>query len=81
MTADIPYLVGCADVIKRECADKRMKQHNVAVTYALAIKSEAAGVEKVDWHAINAAIAARWPKGLNRVKERAWAIVESRVAP
>jgi len=75
------YMVDCVGVIRRECADKRMKQHDVALSYAAAIRTDAAKVERVDWVAINALIAARWPKGLNRVKERAWGIVEGRIKP
>jgi hypothetical protein len=75
------YMVDCVGVIQRECADKRMKQHDVALSYAAAIKTDEAKVEAVDWKAINEAIVARWPKGLNRVKERAWGIVTGRIKP
>ena len=47
----------------------RLTQSQVAITYALAIKSS----DKVDWHKINAAIIKRWSmSGLNRVKTMAW---------
>lgn len=53
-----------------------MKQKDVALTYALAIRDE--DVEPVDWKRANAAILARWPKGLARVKEMAWRHLTSR---
>lgn len=53
--------------IEREIAAK-CTQRQVAQTYALALKSS----WPTDWARVNAAIVARWPKGLNRVKEMAW---------
>lgn len=43
-------------------------QKDVAKTYALAMRSDV----PQDWQRINNAIRARWPKGLNRIKESAW---------
>lgn len=59
--------------IERECADRAMKQADVALTYALAIRDE--DRVPVDWTRANAAILARWPKGLERVKQRAWGLL------
>jgi hypothetical protein len=59
--------------IERECADPAMKQRDVALTYSLAIRDESA--VPVDWKRVNAAILSRWPKGLQRVKERAWRLL------
>jgi len=53
--------------IEREIAAK-CNQRQVAQTYALALRSS----WPTDWARVNAAIVARWPKGLNRVKEMAW---------
>lgn len=56
-----------------EIAMPKLKQPDIAKTYALAIKSD----EKIDWSAINQAIIARWSRsGLNRVKQMAWRILE-----
>lgn len=60
--------------IEQECADKAMKQKDVALTYALAIRDEDA--VPVDWKRANAAIVKRWPKGLVRVKELAWKLFQ-----
>lgn len=62
--------------IERECEDRRLKQKDVALSYALAMRGEALG-EPVDWPRVNAAIARRWPKGLVRVKEMAWKLREA----
>lgn len=67
--------------IERECAEPEMKQRDVALTYALAIRDE--DMVPVDWKRANAAILKRWPKGLQRVKEMAWRMIQRRevVAP
>ena len=59
-------------VILREIADLRMKQRDVALTYAFCIRQ---GIE--EFPSINKAITRRW-KGktaLGRIKELAWNIV------
>ncbi len=61
--------------IERECADPFFKQKDVALTYAMAIRDE--NSVSVDWHRVNAAIRNRWPKGLDRVKQMAWAKLRS----
>ena len=58
--------------IERECADPRMKQRDVAMTYALATRDER--YVPVDWPRAHDAIRKRWPKGLDRVKTLAWRI-------
>ena len=55
------------NVIENEIAMK-CTQRQIAQTYALAIRSS----WPTDWARVNAAITARWPKGLNRIKEMAW---------
>lgn len=58
--------------ILSEIAMPKLKQSDIAKTYALAIKSD----EKIDWSAINQAIITRWSRsGLNRVKQMAWRII------
>lgn len=61
--------------IEQECANPAMKQADVAQTYALALRDM--DTVPVDWKAANAAIVARWPKGLERVKKLAWKILEN----
>lgn len=56
------------------------KQKSVALSYAFGLRSDAAGIP-IDWKRINAAIVARWPKGLARVKERAWRIYQGQEQP
>lgn len=56
------------ETIMREIGDKRMKQRDVAQTYALLIRQNA----QVDWAAINEAIISRWSlSGLERIKNMA----------
>lgn len=62
------YLLDCARVIEDEITAKAT-QPEIAKTYALAMRSENAGVCTVDWRQINAAILKRWSMaGLVRVK-------------
>ena len=49
---------------------KGCTQADAASTYAWAIRNMNLG-QPVDWPRMNRAIAARWPKGLARVKEAA----------
>jgi hypothetical protein len=64
------------DVIENEIA-QGAKQKDVAETYAMALVSS----WPTDWPRVNRAIAARWPKGLQRIKEKAWAIARARSKP
>lgn len=43
-------------------------QRQVAQTYALALRSS----WPTDWVRVNAAITAKWPKALERIKHMAW---------
>lgn len=47
------------------------RQKDVAEVYAMAIASS----RYIDWRRVNGAVAARWPKGLVRVKTMAWRIL------
>jgi hypothetical protein len=49
-------------------------QDQIAQTYAMGIVS----TYPTDWPRVNAAISAKWPKGLERVKTKAWKIVEAK---
>lgn len=76
MTDLTMMLADPAGTIEQECASPEMKQADVALTYALAMRDEAH--VPVDWKRANAAIVKRWPKGLARVKEMAWKLLERR---
>lgn len=66
-------LACCESVIENEIA-QGLKQKDVAETYAMALVS----TWPTDWKRVNEAILKRWPRGLNRVKEMAHKIVETR---
>ena len=73
-------LICCTQTIVREIATKGITQRDVALTYAMAIKSKHEGADDPDWEAINKAILARWSmSGLERIKKRAWDILEGKV--
>ena len=62
--------------VVEECAEKRITQRSVALTYAIGIRQEitAPAVRKA-----NEAIVARWgARGLARVKALAWDFVDGR---
>lgn len=68
-------------VILEEIADKRFKQKSVALTYAFCIRQDG-DTDAIDWRKINRAIIDRWSRsGLDRVKKRAWGLVEGRIQP
>lgn len=74
--SDIQFnLVCCTQTILHEIANKATQKY-VAVTYAIALKSEAQGADKPDWPKINRAILDRWSmSGLERIKKWAWDLV------
>lgn len=55
------------DVIENEIK-QGLTQRQVAQTYALGLRSS----YPTDWKRVNAAILAKWPKGLERIKKMAW---------
>jgi hypothetical protein len=62
--------------IEAECADEQFSRENVALTYALAMRGDDS---TTDWSRANKAIADRWGmRGLEDVKEQAWALIEAR---
>lgn len=73
------FLADPTGQIERECAEPAMKQKDVAVTYAMALRG--GNVVPVDWKRANEAITKRWPKGLIRVKRLAWDYAEGRKRP
>lgn len=58
----------CVEYVIAQDIANRVSQKSVAKTYALGLRSS----WPTDWAKVNAMILARWPKGLERVKEMAW---------
>ena len=74
-------LICCTQVIQNEIA-QGLPQKDIAVTYAMAIKSQAEGADKPDWLAINRAILSRWKmSGLERIKKRAFDLLAGKAQP
>lgn len=63
----IAHLQCVEDVIENEIR-QGFTQRQIAQTYALALQSN----WPTNWGRVNAAITARWPKGLDRIKKLAW---------
>jgi hypothetical protein len=75
-------LVCCTQVICDQVAIKQATQKDIALTYAMAIKSAAQNADDPDWGAINRAILARWKmSGLERIKKRAFDILRGGASP
>lgn len=75
-------LICCSQVLLREIAEKQLKQKDIALTYAMAIKSKHEGADDFDWQPINQAIIARWSmSGLERIKKRAMDILAGKIQP
>jgi hypothetical protein len=75
-------LICCTQVLSDLAADKRVTRKNIAVTYAMAIKSAAEKADDPDWKAINGAILARWKmSGLEWIKKRAFDILSGKINP
>lgn len=55
------------DVIENEIK-QGCTQKDIAMTYGLGLRSS----WPTDWKRVNAAILAKWPKGLDRIKDAAW---------
>ena len=70
---DIWLLADCTNTLLAEIAGKEFTRLDVAKTYALAMRAEKYGTEKVDWAAVNKAIIERWSvSALNWIKSQAW---------
>ena len=62
------FELACVEEVIENEIKQGCNQRQVAQTYALALRS----TWPTDWARVNAAILARWPKGLERVKTLAW---------
>lgn len=61
---------------------QKVTQKDVALTYAMAIKSMAQKADEPDWETINRAIIAKWGmSGLERIKKRAFDILKGKIKP
>ncbi len=67
-----PYLVDCTNTLLSEIA-AGLTSKQIALTYALAMRSDGARADCPDWPTINRAIIDKWgtPR-LKRIKEMAW---------
>lgn len=75
-------MVCCTQVILNEVGHKECTQRDVALSYALAIKSAAQKADTPDWRAINTAIIERWSMaGLERIKKAAMDLCMGKVSP
>jgi len=75
-------LICCTQVICDQVAVRQATQKDVALSYAMAIKSAAQKADDPDWKAINGAILARWKmSGLERIKKRAFDILSGKIKP
>ena len=74
-------MVCCTEVICDEIA-KGLTQRDIALSYALAIKSQAQEADRPDWGRINRAIVDRWSMaGLERIKKAAFDLCTGRASP
>lgn len=75
-------LVCCTQVLLQNLGAKECRQKDIALVYAMAIKSEHQKADVPDWKTINEAILKRWSmSGLDRIKKRAWDILAGKVQP
>ena len=81
-TFDVIYMTACTFVLCNEIETLKLTQKEVALTFAMALRSEAAGIDKVDWRKVGEAAVKRWSaSGWSRVKELGWAYAEGRKTP
>jgi len=59
-----------------KCPD--VNQNSMADFYADMLRAEAITKKPCDWSAVNKAILERWPKGLVRIKDKAWRKIHKR---
>lgn len=66
-TEQLTANIWCVESVIENEIKQGLKQRDIAQTYALALRSS----YPTDWAKVNKMILARWPKGLNRIKEMA----------
>ena len=72
-------LVCCTQVICNEVS-LGCTQKDIALSYAMAIKSQAEGADLPDWKTINGAILSKWKmSGLERIKARAFDLLSGKI--
>lgn len=75
-------LMCCTQVILQDLGAAQATQKQVALTYAMAIKSQMQNADRPDWPTINKAIIDRWNmKALERIKKRAYDILSRKIKP
>jgi hypothetical protein len=62
------FAIACVEATIENEIRQGCNQRQIAQTYALALRSD----WPTDWARVNAAIAERWPKALDRIKKQAW---------
>ena len=73
------YMQDCTRILVEEIEELRLSQNDVAITFAAAMRSEAAGADKPDWGKVGQAALKRWgPAGWKKVKDRGWKIFEGK---
>jgi hypothetical protein len=73
-------LCDCENVLLREIATKGMYRKDIALTYAMALRSSER--EAVDWRKVNEAIIERWSiAALRYIKDRAWGLARGTIQP
>lgn len=65
---DFTMELTCVESVIENEIKQGCNQRQIAQTYALGLRSS----WPTDWAKVNAAILAKWPKGLTRIKEMAW---------
>ena len=59
----------CTNILLDEISNNKLKQRDIAQTYALSLRSSF----PTNWGKVNQAIIGRWSKsGLDRIKKMAW---------
>jgi hypothetical protein len=68
MIGEFTMEIVCVEQVIENEIKQGCTQRQIAQTYALGLRSSF----PTDWSKVNALILARWPKGLERVKNMAW---------
>lgn len=66
--SEVTIELACVEFVIENEIKQGCNQRQIAQTYALALRSS----WPTDWAKVNAMILAKWPKGLERIKNMAW---------